>query len=289
MLIFGTKVTKPVVASGEFLCPECNSVQSYQVVAPKKWGHLYFIPVLPLRDFGRHVECKRCGTAYHEEILGIDGGAPAPALAPPASRKTTPMFDTRQELELAVHVSEFVKSLLDDRNGMMLFAGAAFALQQDLKLATGANLWDATNLYREVIEEHGIHLPGKNITRTAREAAKLAIDVHSMMSMNADFVSEYRDRLQFNLPTHLTAAQLEALAFAAGVRNKASALWLLTIMPCDDDNSIVRLAATNAWMMLCMVKVEELLPPARAMAGGYFNDVKCSDFSTGDWPEMAAA
>ncbi|MBN9281356.1 MAG: hypothetical protein J0H37_03665 [Hyphomicrobium denitrificans] len=60
-------------------------------------------------------------------------------------------------------------------------------------------------------------------------------------------------------------------------------------MPCDDDNSIVRLAATNAWMMLCMVKVEELLPPARAMAGGYFKDVKCSDFSTGDWPEIAAA
>jgi hypothetical protein len=288
MLIFGTKVTKPVVAAGEFFCPECRKLQPYQVIAPKKWGHLYFIPVLPLQEFDRHVECKGCKTAFREEILSIDSKPLIEANTPAPPREQVFVFDCRQEIDLAISVTNFIKSLLEDQRGMTMFAGAVFALQQDLKLAMGVNLWDATNLYRDAIEEHGIRLPGTNVRRSARDAAKLAIDIHAMMAMNANFVQDYRDKFRHAPPDHLTAEQLEALAVAAGIRNKAAALWLLTIMPCEEDNSMVRLGATNAWMMLCMVRVEELLPPARAMVGGHFNDIACRDFSTGDWPDILA-
>jgi len=72
MLIWGTKVTKPVVDSGKFYCPECTDYKPYQLIAPKKWGHLYFIPVLPLKDFERYVECSDCKNAFKEAVLTHD-------------------------------------------------------------------------------------------------------------------------------------------------------------------------------------------------------------------------
>ena len=72
MIIWGTYVTKKVISTGQFYCPGCNNHRSYKLRRPKKWGHLYWIPIIPMDEFERYVECEACNGAYLEVVLQHD-------------------------------------------------------------------------------------------------------------------------------------------------------------------------------------------------------------------------
>jgi len=72
MIIWGTYVTKKVVSTGQFYCPRCANHRSYKLRRPKKWGHLYWIPIIPMEEFDRYVECDGCKGAYQEIVLNHD-------------------------------------------------------------------------------------------------------------------------------------------------------------------------------------------------------------------------
>ena len=72
MIIWGTYVTKKIVSTGQFYCPRCASHRGYKLRRPKKWGHLYWIPIIPMEELGRYVECEGCNGAYQEIVLQHD-------------------------------------------------------------------------------------------------------------------------------------------------------------------------------------------------------------------------
>jgi zinc-ribbon family len=72
MIIWGTYVTKKIVSTGQFYCPRCANHRSYKLRRPKKWGHIYWIPIIPMQEFDRYVECDGCKGAYQEIVLQHD-------------------------------------------------------------------------------------------------------------------------------------------------------------------------------------------------------------------------
>lgn len=72
MIIWGTYVTKKIVEKGEFFCPGCAQHRGYNLRRPKKWGHLYWIPLIPMQELDRYVECTACDKAWNESVLQHD-------------------------------------------------------------------------------------------------------------------------------------------------------------------------------------------------------------------------
>lgn len=72
MIIWGTYVTKKVIQKGEFFCPGCAEHRGYNLRRPKKWGHLYWIPLIPMQELDRYVECTACDKAWNETVLEHD-------------------------------------------------------------------------------------------------------------------------------------------------------------------------------------------------------------------------
>jgi hypothetical protein len=72
MIVWGTYVTKKIVSTGQFYCPRCANHRGYKLRRPKKWGHLYWIPIIPMQEFDRYVECDGCKGAYQEIVLQHD-------------------------------------------------------------------------------------------------------------------------------------------------------------------------------------------------------------------------
>jgi hypothetical protein len=69
LIIWGWRSLLKVLGVGEFHCPRCQADVSYRHVRPRRWFTLFFIPVIPLRWGDPFVECGRCGSAYHEQVL----------------------------------------------------------------------------------------------------------------------------------------------------------------------------------------------------------------------------
>lgn len=72
MIIWGSYVIKKLVREGEFHCPNCQAQKRYALLQPRKWGHLYWIPLFVMKEFDSYVECKTCNKAYVEAVLEHD-------------------------------------------------------------------------------------------------------------------------------------------------------------------------------------------------------------------------
>lgn len=72
MLIWGTTTTRKRLAWGQFYCPNCEIHRQYNLIRVKKWGHLYWIPVLPMDEIGRYIKCMACSSEYNEKVLEYD-------------------------------------------------------------------------------------------------------------------------------------------------------------------------------------------------------------------------
>jgi len=69
LLIWGWRSLLKVLGVGEFHCPRCQADRPYQLIRPRRWFTVFFIPVIPLSWGEPFVECKACKGAYRQEIL----------------------------------------------------------------------------------------------------------------------------------------------------------------------------------------------------------------------------
>jgi uncharacterized tellurite resistance protein B-like protein len=69
MLIFGTRNVRSTVKNGTFFCPVCKQQTEYKHITNRNFGHLFFIPLLPLGGSEEYIECQRCGTPFGVEVL----------------------------------------------------------------------------------------------------------------------------------------------------------------------------------------------------------------------------
>jgi tellurite resistance protein len=72
MIIFGTKHVRSTVNTGTFYCPVCKQKAPYKYIENRAFGHLFFIPLLPLGSDGEYVECQRCRRPFHPDVLAYD-------------------------------------------------------------------------------------------------------------------------------------------------------------------------------------------------------------------------
>jgi hypothetical protein len=69
LLIWGWRSLLKVLGVGEFHCPRCRADRSYQLVRPRRWFTMFFIPVIPLKWGENFVQCSACKAGFSEEIL----------------------------------------------------------------------------------------------------------------------------------------------------------------------------------------------------------------------------
>ncbi len=78
MIIFGTKTTRKLLDKGQFSCPQCQAPSPFEKRRAKQWGHLYWIPIIPMKEMPPYVECQTCRNTYIERVLD---DAPGPDIA----------------------------------------------------------------------------------------------------------------------------------------------------------------------------------------------------------------
>jgi hypothetical protein len=72
MIFFGTTSTTKVIGQGEFYCPQCAVRRQYELKRLKRWFHLYWIPIIPLEEVSRWVNCQSCNGDFKEIVLEHD-------------------------------------------------------------------------------------------------------------------------------------------------------------------------------------------------------------------------
>ncbi|MEZ5941613.1 MAG: hypothetical protein R3C18_09490 [Planctomycetaceae bacterium] len=72
VLILGINYYPVIVEQGVFDCPACRCERDYRRFAVKKWGTIYWIPLLPFGVSHYYVTCLYCATQFADEILDYD-------------------------------------------------------------------------------------------------------------------------------------------------------------------------------------------------------------------------
>jgi len=72
MIIFGTKSTRKKLDHGTFGCPQCRQERDFTKLRAKQWFHLYFIPLIPLKEYPPYVECQSCNATFVEGVLAAN-------------------------------------------------------------------------------------------------------------------------------------------------------------------------------------------------------------------------
>jgi hypothetical protein len=67
--MWGWRSLLKVLGVGEFHCPRCRADRNYQLVRPRRWFTLFFIPVIPLKWGEPFVQCGSCKSGFGEGIL----------------------------------------------------------------------------------------------------------------------------------------------------------------------------------------------------------------------------
>lgn len=70
IILFGTTSKEQNGGGGTFHCPACRQDQPYTMKQVRRYFTLFFIPVLPLDQQGRYVECQGCGAKLDPRVLG---------------------------------------------------------------------------------------------------------------------------------------------------------------------------------------------------------------------------
>ena len=68
-IIWGWRAVKAVIGTGQFFCPQCQGDTTYRHIAPRMWFTIFFLPIIPLKQLDRFVECTRCSGAFIEAVL----------------------------------------------------------------------------------------------------------------------------------------------------------------------------------------------------------------------------
>lgn len=71
LLVFGVRYLFSLVATGTFHCPVCGVDRGYRLRRPRAWFHLFWIPLIPLRQGRPVVECDVCRSKFSPDALEV--------------------------------------------------------------------------------------------------------------------------------------------------------------------------------------------------------------------------
>lgn len=75
ILFFGWRIVFRSIGRGSFHCPHESADRDYRLRAARRWFHLFWVPVIPLKRFGEVVECEACQSRYEVDVLRIPTAA----------------------------------------------------------------------------------------------------------------------------------------------------------------------------------------------------------------------
>lgn len=70
IILFGTTNKEQACGGGTFTCPACRQPARYVEKKVRRHFTLFFIPVLPLDEQGRYIECRGCGAKLDPRVAG---------------------------------------------------------------------------------------------------------------------------------------------------------------------------------------------------------------------------
>jgi hypothetical protein len=71
MLIWGLCVIYRTLGRGVFFCRRCGGDREYRHRAGRRYLTVFFIPLVPLKKTGEHVQCLTCKIRYVSEVLRL--------------------------------------------------------------------------------------------------------------------------------------------------------------------------------------------------------------------------
>jgi zinc-ribbon family len=71
MLIWGLCVIYRTLGRGVFFCRRCGGDREYRYRAGRRYVTVFFIPLVPLKKTGEHVQCLTCKIRYVTEVLKL--------------------------------------------------------------------------------------------------------------------------------------------------------------------------------------------------------------------------
>lgn len=75
MIIWGTRGLTSTLEKGSFHCPRCGPDKGFKILAVKRWFTLYFIPIIPMGEAGRYLECNTCAGTFDPQARDHDPAA----------------------------------------------------------------------------------------------------------------------------------------------------------------------------------------------------------------------
>jgi Tellurite resistance protein TerB len=69
LLIWGFKVRFKALRSVLFACPQCGADREGVLRQARRWFTFFFVPLIPLAELGRDVECSSCHRRFDPRIL----------------------------------------------------------------------------------------------------------------------------------------------------------------------------------------------------------------------------
>jgi hypothetical protein len=85
-IIWGLRVIYATIAQGAFFCRKCGGDRKYRRRAGRRWITVFFLPLVPLKQTGEHVQCLTCKTRYVTEVLRLPTAAAMQAALPAGMR-----------------------------------------------------------------------------------------------------------------------------------------------------------------------------------------------------------
>ena len=86
LIIWGLRVFYRTAGHGVFHCRRCGGDRRYRLRSGRRFGTLFFIPVIPLNKAGEHVQCLTCMTRYHTDALALPTAEQMQAALPAGMR-----------------------------------------------------------------------------------------------------------------------------------------------------------------------------------------------------------
>jgi hypothetical protein len=89
VIIWGIRAYFHTTGQGVFHCQRCGGDRQYRLRSGRRFFHLFFIPVIPLKKVGDIVECASCRTRYRVDVLTLPTAAQMQAALPAGMRAAT--------------------------------------------------------------------------------------------------------------------------------------------------------------------------------------------------------
>jgi predicted RNA-binding Zn-ribbon protein involved in translation (DUF1610 family) len=120
IIIWGARDREIELTSGQFYCPECDTVRQYKHKRVAQYFTLFFIPLFQIQKLGEFVECQSCRQTYEPKVLNYKPPSPAERLLSTARNDLetgTPVHMVQQKLIANGADQEAAKKITDTATG----------------------------------------------------------------------------------------------------------------------------------------------------------------------------